>query len=72
MKDDEAPARLIPNKPETEIAADLKKRINDVLNQVCPLMDEAAKAGFLVRWAGINPGQFGRHEVFDLHLLKRF
>lgn len=66
------PFALIPAKPDAERAAEFKARITEVLKPFLALMDEAAQAGFLVRWQGIAPGAFGRHEIVDLHLLKRF
>lgn len=71
----EAEARvfaLAPTRPDAEHAAELKAKIAEAMRPVCALMDEAAQAGFFVRWAGVNPGIYGRHEVQDLHLVKRF
>jgi hypothetical protein len=57
---------------EAKLVADLKDRANKVLAELCSVMDEATRAGFAVRWAGIQANQFLRHEVVDLHLEKRY
>jgi hypothetical protein len=65
-------AQLVPTKPDADIAAELKAKIAEALKPVCALIDEAAAAGFLVNWTNIHPNAFGKREVIDLHLVKRF
>lgn len=71
MTDDKT-LRLVTNTPDTERATELKARLSEALKPVLHIMDEAAAYGFLVRWQAVGPGLFGRHEVIDLHLVKRF
>ena len=67
-----APVRIVAGKSDADRAADLKQRGQIAFAAVLALMDEAASAGFLLRWGGIAPNAFGRHELVDLHLLKKF
>ena len=53
---------------DQEVAADILKRLRAALEPVLSIMDEAASAGFLVRWGGLQPNAFGHHEVAALHL----
>lgn len=41
----ETSIRLEPTRPDAEVAADLKKRAESLLGQLCGLMDEAKRAG---------------------------
>jgi hypothetical protein len=63
---------MVPGKRDVVRAAELKKQVFDAMIPVLQLMDEAARDGFLVRWAGLAPNAFGKHEIVDFHLLKRF
>jgi hypothetical protein len=65
-------ARIFPGKSDFDRAADLKQRGQVAFASILALMDEAASAGFLLRWGGIAPNAFGKHELVDLHLLKKF
>jgi hypothetical protein len=53
---------------DTEVAADILARLRKAMEPVLAIMDEAARAGFLVRWAGLQPNAFGHHEIAALHL----
>lgn len=67
------PVKLVSTKPETEIAADLKRRIEEALVPVCALMDEAAAQGLQVVWDGIGMGPpFMRHRANNLRLIKSY
>jgi hypothetical protein len=60
-------------RPEAEIVADLKERAARCLLELGQVMDDAARAGFALRWAAINFNSYTfRHEVVDLHLEKRY
>ena len=63
---------LIPGKTDQARAAELKRRTLEVMEPFLRLKDEAAKDGFLIVWQGIAPNSYGRHEIVDLHLVKRF
>jgi hypothetical protein len=65
-------AQLVPTKSDADRAGDLKAQLHAAWLPILALMDEAAKAGFLVRWAAVQPNLFGKHELIDLHLVKRF
>ena len=63
---------LIPGKTDQMRADELKRRTLDIMEPFLRLKDEAAKDGFLIVWQGIAPNPYGRHEIVDLHLVKRF
>lgn len=66
-------AQLITTRPEADIAADLKKRIEAALEPLAVLFDEAAQHGLLVQWDGILPGPpYFRHAVRGLRLVKHY
>lgn len=70
---DETVARLVPTKCEADIAADLKRRIDEAFGPVLALMDEAATHGFFVRWDGIVPKPpFLKHGLVNLRLERHF
>lgn len=55
-------ARIVPNKPDSEIAADLKRRIVEVYKPVLDLCSEAQASGFELQVAsGVGP--LGRHVI---------
>lgn len=62
----------IEGKTETDRAAEYKKRANELIEPFLRLKDEAAREGFLINWGGIAPDAFSRHQIIDLHLIKRF
>lgn len=63
--------QLVRTKSEADVAAELKAKVAEAFKVVCAAMDEAASHGFAVRWAAFAPNMIGRHEVVDLHLIKR-
>lgn len=62
-------ARIVPTKPDAEIAADLKKRMVEAYQPVLDLCTEANAAGFEI---GINSGMepLGRHVITVLKVAK--
>lgn len=48
--------KLVTTRPEAEVAADLKLRIEEALGPVCKLIDEAAGLGLLVQWDSLSAG----------------
>ena len=46
-------AELVPTKPEAEVAADLKRRMEEALAPVCAIMDEAAAKGLQIQYDNI-------------------
>ena len=63
--------RLAPTKSDADRAAELKERIRAALVPVCALMDEAAQSHLLVSFM-TGPNHFGKFEVKELCLMKRF
>lgn len=64
---------LVASRPsEAEIAKDLLARLKIAAEPLAALLDEAGRAGFLVRWNGFAPNAFGKNEVVDLRLEKHF
>lgn len=69
----DAVAQLVTTKPEAEIAADLKRRIEEALKPVCELCDEAAHHGLMVQWDALAAGPpTMRHAVRGLRLVKHY
>lgn len=64
-------ARLVTTKSDADRAAELKERIRAALIPVCALMDEAAQSHLLVSFI-TGPNHFGKFEVKELCLMKRF
>jgi hypothetical protein len=64
-------AELVPTRPEAEVAADLKRHIEEAMQPLCDLMDEAAKHGLQVQWDNFSfgPPQM-RHHANGLRLVK--
>lgn len=61
------------NKGEAEIAADLKVRLAEALKPVLELMDEANRAGLLVRWDAIGPAPpMFKNTVVNLRIEKHY
>lgn len=63
--------KLVPTRPDTEVAADLKARIATGLQGLLPIMDECIAAGFIPSF-GIALGPLGRHIVGPVDLVKKF
>ena len=63
---------LIPGKTDQMRAVELKAQAMEAIVPFLRLMDEAARDGFLLRWQVIAPNAYGRHEMVDVNMLKRF
>jgi hypothetical protein len=48
------PVKLVTTKPDTEVAAELKKEAEAKLLELCAIMNRASRAGFVI---GFNVGQ---------------
>ena len=58
---------------EADRAADLRHRADDLLKQLCVVMDEGMRQGLLIQFNGVGVSPMtGRHEVIDLRVVKRF
>ena len=66
-----APVALIANRPDTEVAKDLKAELLAKLDEVCLLVDKAHAAGFEVQFA-IAPRWDGKRVVQSLVIAKHF
>jgi len=64
--------KMVPTKPEAEIAADLKARTGAALEPIAALMAEVARAGLLVQRDNISPDAFGRFHVNGLRVVKHY
>lgn len=65
-------AKMIPTRPEAEIAAEIKDKMTAALEPVAALMAEAARSGLLVAWDSISPDAFGRFHVHGLKIVKHY
>jgi len=73
VSDEGGVPRLVTTKPETEVAADLKRRLEEAFEPVARLMDEAAGHGFMVQWDSFSSGPpTMRNAVRGLRLVKYF
>jgi len=63
---------IVPLQTEADRAVELKKRFAVALAAVTDVMDEGLRQGLLLRFASIGVNGFGKHEVIDLHVAKRF
>lgn len=67
----DAPLKLIPSKPESEIAADLIRRARQALVPCLAIMEEAIREGLMIHWAlGVN--QFGKGVIQDIYVDRQF
>jgi hypothetical protein len=70
---DETVAKLVTTKPDAEVAADLKRRMEEALVPALALMDEAAAAGLQFQWDNFAPGPpYMRFRVNGMRLVKFF
>lgn len=70
MSGESSVVKLEPTKPEAEIAADLKARLEVALEPVAKLMDEAAALG-LIGWDTITPtAPYFRHKPNGIKVIK--
>ena len=69
----EDPVKLVPTRPEAEIAAELKAKAKEALAAVTALMDEAVAQGLLIQFDGIQrQPPYYKHEVLNLRVAKHF
>ena len=57
---------------ENDRAIALKEAARKLLVELCAVMDEGMREGLLIRWANITINAWGKHDVVDLHVEKRF
>ena len=63
--------QLVPGRPDAEVAADLKNRMQAALIPVLTLMDEATAGGFIAQFQ-LGMGTFGKNVVQGITLSKQF
>lgn len=66
----EQPVKLIPTRPDAEIARDLIERTKTIMEQLIPIAKEAQAAGLLIHF-GLKNDPIGR-TVPDVYATKRF
>jgi hypothetical protein len=73
MKNDETIAKLVTTRPEADIAADLKRRVDEAMVPLAALMDEAATHGLQVMWDNFMVGPPAmRFRVNGLRIVKNY
>ena len=65
----EEPVKLVPTASDREVAADLKRRVEAVLQEIVSLMGEADRNGMAVQFQ-LGRNQFGQHCITGLSILK--
>lgn len=65
---------MLPPRPEAEaaVAADLRRRVEAALQDVCAVMDDAAGCGLQIVWDSVSAGPALRHQVNNLRVIKTF
>lgn len=63
--------KLVPTKPEAEIAAELKKRVHAKLEELCLILNEAVDGGFQVAY-GTGASPMGRQIETQVVVMKHF
>lgn len=67
----ESVPKLVPTRPEAEVAADIKRRFEEACLPIAALMDEAAASGLQVQWDGFSVGPPNmRFHLIGLKLVK--
>ena len=68
------PVALVTTKPDTEVAADFKRRLEETAQPMLAIFDEAVAAGFIVQWDAIAPMPplMRTHRINGLRLVKHF
>jgi hypothetical protein len=62
---------LVPNKPDKELAADLKAELIDAFEPLLKILDKAKASGFNCNFQiGLNA--FGKMHIASMHLFKNF
>ena len=65
--------QLVTTRSDTEIAAELKARLQEAFKPVLAIFDEAATHGLAIRWDAIKPvSPRYKHEVTGLNIIKYF
>lgn len=65
--------KLQPTKPEAEVAAELKARVQAAMNPVLEIFDEAARAGLMIRWDSLQPSApFFKHVINNLRIERHY
>lgn len=65
------PVRLMPTKPDAELAEELKKELNEALQPALAIATKALSLGFVVQ-LNMGPNAFKQVVVQQLQLLKIF
>jgi hypothetical protein len=67
------PINLVTTRPDSEVAAELLKRAEDIFDQLGCLMDDANAAGLALAFAGMQlQAPMNRHRVVNLSVVKHF
>ena len=71
--DDNDIARLVPNRPDAEVARELRVRMAKAFELVVEVMDEAIRLGLVVTWGGFtfNP-LTGHHSPPPIDVARHF
>ena len=65
------PLQLVPTKPDEVVAAELKETIRAKLSELCPLLTEARRSGFVPQFQ-LATDAAGRDIIASLNLVKYF
>lgn len=72
MSSEDKVAKLVPNRPDVEVAAELRAETEAALRPVIAVMDKALAAGFVIGWQiGPVPPTM-RNQVQGLTVVKHF
>lgn len=64
--------KFVPNRPDHEVAADLRRRMAEALQPVAAMLDEAEDTGFKVHFRLGRVGALGKHHILELVFAKEF
>ena len=62
-------ARIVPTKPEAEVAADFKRRVAEIYQPLLDLCTEAHTAGFEIQISS-GMGPLGKHVITTCRVVK--
>lgn len=66
------PIQLVPNRPDSDIAAELRRRFEQAYNEhIIPLFNEAAQNQFIVQ-VSVQMGPFGRMVIQQIQIMKQY
>ena len=65
------PIQLVPNRPDAELAAEIEAKVITAYESILPVLDEAAKNGFIVQ-AAVAMGPFGKFIIQNIQIMKVF